>query len=175
MHLHRVGYGFGKKVTPRPNAVRAWLGMSQAAPDSLVLLECNIDDQSPEQLAYACERLLAAGARDVWMQPILMKKGRAATLLAVLCDDAYEATLVDLVMRETTTLGMRRQRVDRHVAERHIVEVTTPYGMVRVKQKIWQGVLIAQAPEYEDCAALARQQAISIQQIYQSVYDSLTP
>ena len=175
MQLQRVGYGFGKKVTPRPNAVRAWLGMSQAAPDSLVLLECNIDDQSPEQLAYACERLLAAGARDVWMQPILMKKGRAATLLSVLCDDAHEATLVDLVMRETTTLGMRRQRVDRHVAERHIVEVTTPYGVVRVKQKIWQGVLIAQAPEYEDCAALARQQAISIQQIYQSVYDSLTP
>jgi hypothetical protein len=174
MQLQRVGYGFGKKVTARPNALRAWLGVSDAAAESLVLLECNIDDQTPEQLAYACERLMTDGARDVWMQPISMKKGRAATLLAVLCDDAHEALLVDRLMRETTTLGMRRQRVDRHVAERHMIEVTTPYGVIRVKQKIWQGVLLAQAPEYEDCATSARQHAVSIQQVYQSVYDSLT-
>lgn len=175
MRLQRVGYGFGKKQTVRPNALRAWLGMSDAPPESLVLLTCNIDDQTPEQLAYACERLMAHGARDVWMQPIFMKKGRAATQIGVLCDDANEAVLVDVLMRETTTLGMRRQRVDRHTAERQMCDVATPYGVVRVKQKIWQGVIIAQAPEYEDCAALARQHGVSIQQIYQSVHENITP
>ncbi len=109
----------------------------------------------------------------MWMHALVMKKGRAATQLSLLCDMDLEARLVDTVMRETTTLGVRRQLVDRHVADRAFVTVQTSYGPVRVKQKYWQGACIAQAPEYEDCATLARTHGVPIQQIYQSVQQTL--
>ena len=164
--LQQVGYGFGKKITPRPNALRVWLGEGTASEGALVLLECNIDDQPAEQLAYVCTQALALGARDVWQQQILMKKGRAALLLSVLCDRDHEDALVDLLMRQTSTLGMRRTMVDRHVAERALVTVDTHYGPLRVKVKTWRGDVIGAAPEYEDCAAAAQAHAVPLTQVY---------
>ncbi len=164
--LQQVGYGFGKKITPRPNALRVWVGEVVASDGALVLLECNIDDQPAEQLAYVCTQALALGARDVWQQQILMKKGRAALLLSVLCDRDHEDALVDLLMRQTSTLGMRRSMVDRHVAERALVTVDTHYGPLRVKVKTWRGDVIGAAPEYEDCAAAAQAHAVPLTQVY---------
>ena len=164
--LQQVGYGFGKKITPRPNALRVWLGEGTASEGALVLLECNIDDQPAEQLAYVCTQALALGARDVWQQQIVMKKGRAALLLSVLCDRDHEDALVDLLMRQTSTLGMRRSMVDRHVAERALVTVDTHYGPLRVKVKTWRGDVIGAAPEYEDCAAAAQAHAVPLTQVY---------
>ncbi|MFN7472944.1 MAG: nickel pincer cofactor biosynthesis protein LarC [Roseiflexaceae bacterium] len=164
--LQQVGYGFGKKITPRPNALRVWVGEVVASDGALVLLECNIDDQPAEQLAYVCTQALALGARDVWQQQILMKKGRAALLLSVLCDRDHEDALVDLLMRQTSTLGMRRSMVDRHVAERALVTVDTHYGPLRVKVKTWRGDVIGAAPEYEDCAAAAQTHAVPLTQVY---------
>ena len=164
--LQQVGYGFGKKITPRPNALRVWLGEGTASDGALVLLECNIDDQPAEQLAYVCTQALALGARDVWQQQIVMKKGRAALLLSVLCDRDHEDALVDLLMRQTSTLGMRRTMVDRHVAERALVTVDTHYGPLRVKVKTWRGDVIGAAPEYEDCAAAAQAHEVPLTQVY---------
>ncbi|RLT31979.1 MAG: nickel pincer cofactor biosynthesis protein LarC [Chloroflexi bacterium] len=164
--LQQVGYGFGKKITPRPNALRVWVGEGVASEGALVLLECNIDDQPAEQLAYVCTQALALGARDVWQQQIVMKKGRAALLLSVLCDRDHEDALVDLLMRQTSTLGMRRSMVDRHVAERALVTVDTHYGPLRVKVKTWRGDVIGAAPEYEDCAAAAQTHAVPLTQVY---------
>jgi uncharacterized protein (TIGR00299 family) protein len=164
--VQQVGYGFGKKITPRPNALRVWVGDGVASEGALVLLECNIDDQPAEQLAYVCTQALALGARDVWQQQILMKKGRAALLLSVLCDRDHEDALVDLLMRQTSTLGMRRTLVDRHVAERALVTVDTHYGPLRVKVKTWRGDVIGAAPEYEDCAAAAQTHAVPLTQVY---------
>ena len=164
--LQRVGYGFGKKITPRPNALRVWVGEVVASDGALVLLECNIDDQPAEQLAYVCTQALALGARDVWQQQIVMKKGRAALLLSVLCDRDHEDALVDLLMRQTSTLGMRRTLVDRHVAERALVTVDTLDGALRVKVKTWRGDVIGAAPEYEDCAAAAQTHAVPLTQVY---------
>ena len=164
--VQQVGYGFGKKITPRPNALRVWLGEGTASEGALVLLECNIDDQPAEQLAYVCTQALALGARDVWQQQIVMKKGRAALLLSVLCDRDHEDALVDLLMRQTSTLGMRRSMVDRHVAERALVTVDTHYGPLRVKVKTWRGDVIGAAPEYEDCAAAAQAHAVPLTQVY---------
>lgn len=166
MQLERVGYGFGKKITERPNALRIWLGHTATSQDAVVLVECNIDDQTPEQLAYVCDALLQRGARDVWQTPILMKKGRAAVTLSVLCDEPVEAAVVDFVMRETSTLGMRRHVVERHVAGRSVHTVTTPYGDIRVKRKYWQGAQLYVAPEYEDCAAAARHHNVPIHDVY---------
>lgn len=173
MNLERIGYGFGKKQTERPNALRVWLGSANAPAETLVLLECNIDDQTPEQLAYVCERLMSSGARDVWQTPITMKKGRVAVQLSLLCDADREALLVDLLIRESSTLGMRRQLVERHVAARDIQQVQTPYGVIRVKHKLWQGQHITSAPEYEDCASAARQHGVPIQQVYQAVHTAI--
>ena len=139
----------------------------------LILLETNIDDQPAEQLAYAVEQLFALGALDVWLAPIQMKKGRAATLLSALVPAALEAMAVALLMRETTTLGLRRRAVERHVAERDIIEVATPLGAVRVKRKRWQGRDLGVAPEYEDCARLAREHGLALREVYQLALDGL--
>lgn len=164
--IERIGYGFGKKITPRPNALRVWLGSAASAAEELVLLECNIDDQTAEQLAFVCATALELGARDVWQQPITMKKGRAAQLVAVLVDRGREAQLVDHLMRQTSTLGMRRQRIERHIADRRLVTVDTAYGPIRVKEKIWHDAVIGAAPEYEDCAAAALAHGSSITAVF---------
>jgi uncharacterized protein (DUF111 family) len=130
------------------------------------LLETNIDDQPAEQLAYAVEQLLALGALDAWLASIQMKKGRAATLLSALVPAELEDAAVALLMRETTTLGIRRRAVERHVAERELVSVETPLGPVRVKRKRWCGEDLGASPEYEDCARLARQHGIPLHEMY---------
>lgn len=193
MRLRAVGYGFGARQTERPNALRVWLGdrdetpaprfaphnhqASAASDDSwqqgLVLLETNIDDQPAEQIAYAAEQLRTAGALDVWCTPILMKKGRAGALLAALVPADLEETAVDLIMRETTTLGVRRRAVERHVCDRTIVEVATPLGTVRVKRKQWRGELIGAAPEYDDCARIARECGAPLATVYQLAMERL--
>jgi uncharacterized protein (TIGR00299 family) protein len=188
MRLERVGYGLGGRDLERPNALRVWVGTTDretggqgdrkteqntdnALPrsSSPVLLETNIDDQPAEQVAYVVEQLLALGALDVWQTPIQMKKGRAATLLSVLVPLPLEEAAVTLLMRETTTLGVRRRDVERHVCEREVVTVTTPLGEVRVKRKRWAGEDVGAAPEYEDCARLARQLGVPLREVYQIV------
>lgn len=174
MRLRAIGYGFGARQTERPNALRVWMGdldekEASARQSSLVLLETNIDDQSAEQVAYAADRLREAGALDVWCTPILMKKGRTGVLLSALVSAELEETAVDLIMRETTTLGVRRRVVERHECDRDIVEVVTPLGTARVKRKWRRGELIGAAPEYEDCARIARERGVPLATVYQMV------
>ncbi len=177
MRVERTGYGFGTRDTGRLNAVRLWIGEAQpdeprpeAASDDamqqVLLLETNLDDQPGEQVAYAAERALAAGALDVWWQSIGMKKGRPATLLSVLAMPDREQAMVELILRETTSLGVRRQLIDRWVCEREIRTITTDWGNVRVKVKRWRGSALGAAPEYEDCARLAREHDVALQRVY---------
>jgi uncharacterized protein (TIGR00299 family) protein len=186
MRLARVGYGLGARDTPRPNALRVWLGDSGApgprtaaqtanpeqtprpasAPPGPVLLETNIDDQPAEQLAYVAGLLLELGALDVWQMPIVMKKGRAAVLLSALVPPDLEDAAVELLLRETTTLGVRRRAVERHVCERSLETLTTPLGELRRKRKLWRGRDLGAAPEFEDCARMARQHGLPLREIY---------
>jgi uncharacterized protein (DUF111 family) len=138
-----------------------------------VLLETNIDDQPAEQIAYACERLMALGALDAWLTPILMKKGRPGVLLSALVPAHLEEQAVALVLRETTTLGVRRRPVERHVGEREVVTAATPHGPVRVKLRRWGGELLGAAPEYEDCARIARETGLPLRDIYTISMQSL--
>jgi pyridinium-3,5-bisthiocarboxylic acid mononucleotide nickel chelatase len=194
MRLSRVGYGLGARDPERPNALRVWIGTTvdrqlsvvsgqlQGATDHgprttdnsqfPVLLETNIDDQPAEQLAYAVERLFELGALDAWLAPIQMKKGRAGTLLSALVPPDLEDAAVALIMRETTTLGVRRRQIDRHVCEREIVTVETPLGPVRVKHKRWRGEDLGAAPEYEDCARLAREHDVALREVYRMVLEA---
>jgi hypothetical protein len=170
MRLHAVGYGLGHKEFARLNGLRVWLGAADAAQpeqiEPLVELCCNLDDATGEVLAYTIERLLEAGALDAWAAPLLMKKGRPATQLACLARPGDVQRLAALILAETPTLGVRWQPMERLAAGRRMGEARTPWGVVRVKQKIIAGAVVASAPEYEDCAALARAHGVPLAQVY---------
>jgi len=172
MRVQSVGYGFGQKEFPWANAVRAWIG--EAAPagperDQVVLLACNLDDATGEEVAYAVERLFAAGALDVWCTPVQMKKGRPGIVLSVLVPVEQAEALADVVLRETPTLGVRFSTVERVKAVRRVRQVETPWGPVRVKEKWLDGECFTISPEYEDCARIAREQGLPLQAVVEAV------
>lgn len=131
--------------------------------DEVLLLECNLDDMTAEALGFVLERLLAVGALDAWFTPITMKKSRPGTLLSVLCKPEDGPMLRELLLRETTTLGVRWQRLQREVAGREVDQVETPWGIVRRKLKVLGGRVVSVKPEFEDCARLAREHQIPLQ------------
>ncbi len=168
MRLERVGYGLGTRNPESfPNAVALWLGETEDAPvrRGITLLETNIDDASPQILGYAQERLFDIGALDVWHAPIQMKKNRPGVLFSVLVPASLEAEAVALLMRETTTLGVRRRDVERYEAEREMREVLTEFGPVPVKVKALDGRPVAAAPEYDACRAIALEQGLPLQEV----------
>ncbi|HZO24587.1 MAG TPA: LarC family nickel insertion protein [Chloroflexota bacterium] len=244
MRVHRVGYGYGTKELPWPNAVRVWLGepwapapprlpatsnlnqtyhgapqsdlpwgplpprphgppaplsgaergeadhrLPLSAPerdvgtadvraaqrpggeifrrDEVVVIEANLDDATPELLGYAMERLFEAGALDVFFTPIQMKKNRPGTLLGVIGRPERASALAEVVLRETTTLGVRLRRSERLIAERRQETVLTPFGPVRVKLKLLGDRTIA-APEYDDCAEVARAHRVPLSEVYRA-------
>jgi uncharacterized protein (DUF111 family) len=131
------------------------------------VIECNLDDTTPELLGYAMERLLAAGALDVYFSDIQMKKNRPGTLLGVIARPEQASELAQLILRETTTLGVRMTRAERLIARRRQEMVPTPYGTVRVKLKLLGERTIA-APEYEDCAEIARTHGVPLADVYRA-------
>jgi hypothetical protein len=153
------GVGAGSRETPgRANVLRAALidagvpvADDAAAVDHLLMLETSIDDLSAEYLADAAERLRAAGARDVWLTPVLMKKGRAAVTLHVLAEEAAEGRCVDLMFEHTSTFGVRRTRVDRLRLDERQETVTVEGRPVRVRLGLRRGRVLTASPEYEDC------------------------
>lgn len=171
MRLARIGTGAGQHQFDWPNVARLWLG--QPVEDGpYVLLETNIDDMNPELYGAASQRLFAAGARDVWLTAIQMKKGRPGVTLSVLADASLEAALADVILRETTTLGVRVQVVRRWEAEREESSVETPYGPVRVKLKRLDGRVVAAVPEYDDCLRLAETLDLPVRQVYEAAQSS---
>jgi hypothetical protein len=169
MRVHRIGHGFGTKLMDWPNMVRLWLGepTSDLVRDQVTVIESNLDDCTPEVLGYAMERLLAAGALDVYFTPIQMKKNRPGSLLGVICPPGKAAELAEIVLAETTSLGVRMTTADRLITKRRAGVVTTPYGDVRVKVKQIAGREIA-SPEYDDCARLAREHGVPIAEVYRA-------
>jgi hypothetical protein len=166
--LSRIGVGAGQKDFAWPNIARMWLGESQGA-GALVQLETNIDDMNPQLYAPLFQTLLNAGAKDVWLTPVQMKKGRPGAVLAVLALAKDEARLADLIFRETTTLGVRVHEIrHRHEARREIRVVKTAYGEVHVKVK-WIGEEAVDAvPEYEDCRVIAEKTGVSLLRVQQA-------
>ncbi len=162
--IARIGYGAGGYDFPdRANVLRVILGEETGAVEAttIAVIEANIDDLSPEILAYAMERLLEKGALDVSLQPIEMKKGRPGTLLRVLARLEDRETMAALIFAETSTLGLRMYSAERRVQARRWVEVETPQGKVRVKVSS-EG---AYAPEYEDCRRIAQETGTPLKQV----------
>ena len=169
-----LGVGAGKRDLPWPNIMRLIIGETPMSGSSeMVQIETNIDDMNPQVFGHVMERLFAAGALDVYLTPIYMKKNRPATLLGVIAKRQDEATLAELILRETTTLGLRVQPIHRYEAQRDFRLVSTRYGEVKVKQKIIDGQVIQSMPEYDDCVRLANENKVSLAEVYAEVNKEL--
>jgi len=170
--LVQAGHGFGhRELRQRPNLLRALLletadAAAAAAADEALLLECNLDDTTPELIGALMPQLLAAGALDVWTTAIQMKKQRPGVLLSVLCRGAQRAALLDLIFRGCTTFGVRELAVRRTVLARRTEVRPTPYGPVRIKFGAWQGADITAAPEMDDCIARAAAHQVAVRAVY---------
>jgi len=167
MVLRSVGHGAGtRRLRDAPNLLRAVVGEVEGAAGGLELLETNADDASGEALGSAVEALLAAGAPDAWLEPIVMKKGRGAYKVCALVRSDDRGRLAHLLMRATGTLGVRFRGVGRVVAERRLVEVRLPYGTCRVKVGSLDGEEFVVAPEHDDALALAREKGLPLPRVY---------
>jgi pyridinium-3,5-bisthiocarboxylic acid mononucleotide nickel chelatase len=138
----------------------------------VLLLECNLDDMTPEALGYALEQALMAGALDAWFTPVTMKKSRPAVVFSVLCRPEDGSALRRLLLHETTSLGVRWRRLQRETAERRGDQVLTPWGPVRRKLKILDGAVVSIKPEYEDCARLAREHSVPLREVMSAAQEA---
>lgn len=154
MRVESIGYGMGKKDFPRVNCLRVMLGQTEEAGDEIAELCCNLDDMTGEDIGFAMETLLAAGALDVFTAPIGMKKSRPGVLLTVLCRPAEQETMAKLLLANTTTLGVRVGMRSRFTLRRSEKEIQTHYGSVRRKSSRGFGVS-REKWEYEDLAKIA--------------------
>jgi len=173
MIINKVGYGLGKRETGGLNAIRIVMGTlfeNTGDLEEVVVLETNIDDMSPEIVGYMAERLLASGALDVFHTPIYMKKNRPAVMVTVLARKEDEQKLADIVLKESSTLGIRRSVVARYCLDREIINVNTDLGAVRVKVAS-KGNIKKIAPEYEDCKEIAIKAGLPLQEVVQMVLE----
>jgi len=171
MTLERAGYGAGsREIEGRPNVLRIWLGERiERGVRQMVLIETNIDDMTGEMLGYARDTLLDAGAADVWFTSVQMKKGRPGVMLSVICSEAQEEAVARLLLRETSTLGVRVRPVHRWEAERELLEFESSLGPASVKVKRLAGEPPTIAPEYEACKRLAEATGLALAEVYRIV------
>lgn len=168
MRVQSIGYGMGNKDFPQANCVRALLGVTEDASEHAVELSCNVDDMTGEQIGFALERLMEAGALDVYTIAIGMKKSRPGTLIRVLCRDQDTDRMAELIFKYTSTIGIRHQVCRRYVMERSCREIQTPYGVIRRKDSTGYGIT-RKKYEYEDLAKIAREQNITLTEVLETL------
>jgi pyridinium-3,5-bisthiocarboxylic acid mononucleotide nickel chelatase len=165
----RLGYGFGTRELPWPNALRLWVGETSqpvAGDGEELLLETNIDDMNPQFYEPLSERLFAAGALDVWLTPATMKKGRPATIVSAIVPADRRDEVERVLFVESTTIGVRATTVSRTRAPRRFETVTTRWGDVRLKLRGWDRRVLGATPEYDDCLELSRVSGAPIREIW---------
>ncbi|MFT3830244.1 MAG: nickel pincer cofactor biosynthesis protein LarC [Opitutaceae bacterium] len=187
--IERIGYGIGHKDGPIPNLLRVFFGSAaaagiadpgpsaapraSAARETAVVLECNLDDLTGETAGYVLELLLAAGASDAWLTPIVMKKSRPALTLSALCPPEKEAALTELILRETTTFGLRRREVGKLALERRFDQTDTKLGPVRVKTALLDGRPLKSKLEHDDLRRLATTHQIPLCEVERQILAEL--
>ncbi len=176
LEILQVGYGSGNKDFEVPNMIRMYLAeekkagtLSDLEVASQWMMETNIDDMNPELYGYIEEKLFDLGALDVTKTPIIMKKGRPGTKLSILFSSENRHKLMEFVLKETSAAGVREYEVNKYMMKRNFRQVSTTYGQVTVKDLILDGQVIKSKPEYEDCRHLAKDNQVSIQDIYEAV------
>jgi uncharacterized protein (DUF111 family) len=177
MTLNRIGYGAGKKkFAERPNLFRVVIGRSNDGgpqQESMLVIETNIDDMNPEFYDYVFDRLFAAGARDVFLSPIQMKKNRPGTLLRVIAEPKDRDTLAQIIFQETSSIGVRFYPVGRMILKRHAETLRTRYGKIQVKVIEEPGGVRRIVPEYDDLKRIAAAKKIPLKLLYDEVVRSI--
>ncbi|MBU1183581.1 MAG: nickel pincer cofactor biosynthesis protein LarC [Proteobacteria bacterium] len=172
MTIVSIGYGAGKSDFGIPNVLRVILGEESAGhgdeSQCVTVIETNIDDLNPQFYETAMERLFAAGALDVFLTPIQMKKNRPGTLLSVICDSGRAESIAAVVLAETSTLGVRMSQCERICLDRRWEEVVTEFGVVRIKIGERDGRVITASPEYEDCKRAAAEHGVAVRHVHES-------
>lgn len=168
MRIERIGYGAGERdLEGVPNTLRILVGErdSPAAGDRVIVIEFEVDDMNPQLFGTLMDRLYAAGAHEVFYSAVQMKKNRPGTLVTVVAPPPLREALSAVVFRETTTIGLRHQEVERECLLREVVEVVTPVGMIRFKVARRAGEIVNVAPEFDDCARLAVERGLSVKDV----------
>ena len=170
MTVESIGYGAGKSDFGIPNALRVMIGEEVAGAESqgVTVIETNIDDLNPQFYETAMERLFAAGALDVFLTPIQMKKNRPGTLLSVICDPDLTEAIAAIILAETSTFGVRISRCERLCLDRRWEEVVTEFGKIRIKIGERDGGVITASPEYEDCKRAAAEHGVAVRHVHES-------
>jgi uncharacterized protein (DUF111 family) len=175
MVVEKIGYGAGKRnFESRPNLLRIIIGRESAAPhiraeDDVEIVETCIDDMNPEIFGFLMERLFADGALDVFWTPVYMKKNRPGTLITMLCPHLLKEKLMNRLLRETTTAGVRSHAVQRRTLYREQVSVETRFGPVRVKRIVGPDGEVRMTPEYEACKTIALENDMPLRAVYDMV------
>ena len=164
MRIAKIGYGMGHKIFSSPNCVRAFLGHTSDESDQIIELSCNIDDMTPEDLAFAQEQLFSAGAVEVYTTSVSMKKSRSAFILTVHAPISSRQFMLETIFRHTSTIGIRENICQRYTLERHLETITTRYGSLRVKRSTGYGVERIKY-EYEDLSRIAREHDITLESL----------
>lgn len=171
--IDKVGYGLGLRDGPIPNVVRVFSGEREIDPipeaDSYYCIECNIDDMNPEFYDYIFDRLYLAGAQDVHMTQIIMKKMRPSVKLSVICLSEKESAIVDVLFNETSTIGVRKIKFEKSKLEIKTDYLQTKYGIIKVKSAFNKGILIKSKPEIRDCQKIALEKNLPLIQIYKEI------
>jgi uncharacterized protein (TIGR00299 family) protein len=167
-----VGYGFGSMQLPWPNALRLMLSETDEVdtPTGELLLETNFDDMNPQAFELLTERLYAAGALEVWLTPVMMKKSRPATVVSLLAPARLRAVLERVILTNSTSLGVRSTPIERAKADRAFQTVSTRCGDVSLKLKIVDDRVLSAMPEYDDCAWLARASGATFAEIWDEAH-----
>lgn len=178
MKIHGIGYGVGsRELSDRPNMLRVILGEqdADAHADQVLILEANIDNMNPEIYDYLMDRLFAAGALDVSLAPLQMKKNRPGVLLKIICRPEKKGELSAVVFQESTTSGIRCYQAERIKLPRRVKKIHTPYGRLEVKIVTYPDGSIAASPEYEQCKMIAQKCRIPLKKVYLEIARHLPP
>lgn len=174
--IDKVAYGVGNRDTDIPNVLRVYLGHYEETSSSSdfeqereIITECNIDDMNGETYEYIFEKLFKAGAKDVYITPIIMKKGRPAQKLTVLAPHKIQKEVEEILLRDTTTFGVRKYEVEKVMLKRDFIKVNTKYGEATVKRGILKGEVIKFKGEYDCCKELAKKNNVTLEEVYNEI------
>ena len=171
--ISATGYGIGQKNNPsRPNILRVWLAETEQGKEKgheAFLVECNVDDMNPELSDYITARLFAAGAGDVWFTPVIMKKGRPAFTVSVICEEEQKDAVREILFTESTTIGLRVTPFIKETLHREFEEIETHFGKVVIKKSFFNNRLVSVKPEADRCAAIAAETGLPMKQVIQEI------
>ena len=177
--IAKTGYGIGQRDGEIPNVLRVYLAekTSKMTEDveevEALMLECNMDDMNPEWYSHVSELLFKAGAADVFMTPIVMKKSRPGHMLSVLCSLDAADQMKEILFRETSSIGLREHSLKKSMLRREMIIVKTRYGEIGVKRSYYGGKVVNEKPEFEQCRMLAVEHNVTLEEIRKEVYKNL--